>query len=61
MEMNNKVSIEDWAIDNEFANENIIILSETKEYIDDILESTITKSNQDITFQIISEKENEKK
>lgn len=43
IKMNDKVTIKDWTIDAEFANGNAIVPSETKQYIDDMLEPTIQK------------------
>ena len=56
MEINNKITIDDWTIDDE-NNKKIKIPSDTKEYINGILK-TMTKHNEEIPFQMVSEKEN---
>ena len=56
MEINNKIAIDDWTIDDE-NNKRIKISSDTKEYINGILK-TITKNTEEIPFQMVSENEN---
>ena len=36
MIVNDKVTVEDWFVDNEFGDENVVISSSSKTYIDDL-------------------------
>ena len=45
MIVNDKVTVEDWFVDNEFGDENVVISSSSKTYIDDLTKKKTNRNS----------------